>query len=252
MKKRIVTIILIALILTLSLSLLSGCFLQNLSFISGSLSPDALAALEVLKGGDEEGSDADLPTNFTQINKTSMAAGENSMEATFQYKFTEKGMYCSKYTVNNGTTKLEEYYYQVENDKIKYYAKDAKTGEWYVTEISKDSFEEAAKSKSDESEDTRANLFDAKNYKSAGSKYKYTGPDVYKVINGQKMNLIVDGLYVLDGGVEIKAVALAEGITEEMLAQSKAAGYDPSIPVSYKVVSIGSTTISFPQARSGS
>ena len=97
MKKKLVTIAFIALILTLSLSLLSGCFFQNLSIISGKMSEEALDALEILGGNgeaEEEDETAEMKfANFTQINSVTAGMGAESIEITNIYKLTETGFY---------------------------------------------------------------------------------------------------------------------------------------------------------------
>ena len=251
MKKKLISILFIAIVLTLSLALFCGCFFENLSIISGKLSGEALEALSALAASDEEES-SNVPTNFTQINKVSYSLGANASEVTNLYKVTENAFYLSATTVSNGITMTDEAYLEIDDGYYFVYLKDVNSNEWKVGAVDEETFKTYCSQRSNGvSEDTRANLFDAKNYKSAGKKYKYTGPEVYLVFNQMKMVIDVEGLFVKDGGVEIKCKAHPE-LTAEQKAEAEAAGYNVNMPVSYSVTNVGSTTINFPKVSNPS
>ena len=252
MKKKLISILFIAIVLTLSLALFCGCFFENLSIISGKLSGEALEALGVLAAVDEEESSSNMPTNFTQINKVSYSLGANAAEVTSVYKVTESAIFWSVTTVSNGVTQTNEGYLEADEGFYFVYARDVNSNEWKVGAVDEETFKAYCSQRSNGvSEDTRANLFNGKNYKSAGKKYKYTGPEVYIIFNQTKMVIDVEGLFVKDGGVEIKCKAHPE-LTAEQKAEAEAAGYNVNMPVSYSVTSVGSTTITFPKVSNPS
>ena len=251
MKKNLITILLIALISAICLVSFSGCFFENLSFISGQMSGDAAAAFEafnqelVTEAEDEDEDPTITLVNFTQINNVSLSMGANAASMVAEYKITENGLYCSMRTVSEDVqTPSTEFYLETYYNHWLYYYKN--NDEWRVGEITVKVVADYLKAKdSSISADTRENLFYAKNYKSKGDHYEYVGEKVYLTYGDIEMDMNVNGLFLVDGGIEIKG-NVEPDMTAEQKAAAQLAGYSFDMPFSYKIVDVGSTKITFP------
>ena len=258
MKKNLVTILIIALVLALATVTLGGCFFQNLSILSGKLGTDGEAALDALNGKAE---------NFSQLNvgysKMSFPGqGDQIYNSTTEYKVTEKGIYYHYYAESiapDGTLMTEDKEAYLEKDGDKYYLyKVFEDGsgkkEWGVVSTDKETFEDAMNTNTI-SEDTRANLFDPKNYKVSGDHYKYVGEEVYLVTDAGSTEIKnyfdVQGLYVEKDVFTIKAKYYPTSAGASM-SEVKAAYSQPGMPIftiSYGVYNVGTTKISFPNVN---
>jgi len=257
MKKKIVTLFLIALVLTLTAACLTGCFFQNLSFLSGKMSESNAQALEALNNElVTEDANGDLQitlSNFTQLNRARGSVGDYSGTAIFLFKVTEKGFYISTYTEATGVaSEREEYYYEKDGDIWFYYVKNAQ-GQWGVGAINANSLAIVMKQNATSKllAETRKNIFSPTNYKLDGDHYEYAGPElVFSDDGSDKMVFDVEGLFMIEGGVEIKGqvvpalTAEQKAAMEQQGATWQSMGLD--IPFSYSIYDVGSTTITFP------
>jgi len=255
MKKNLVTILLIALVLVLSLTTFCGCFFENLSIISGKMSVEAEQALAALAAQDP---DDPVLKNFSQINKVSLGAGGASMQMITEYKVTENGFYYYSYYSDTtiGSAGSSAMYLEKDGDDYFYYAQDP-NGKDFKVQAVPDSwivqFENYITNRNSTIvSDSRANLFSSKNYKMDGDHYKYVGPEVYIEFGADssgyeaKMVLEVDGLFLVDGGVEIRGHVMPE-MTAEEKAEMEKAGYSFNMPYSYCVYNVGTTKITYPK-----
>jgi len=256
MKKKIVTVLLVALVLTLTAACLTGCFFQNLSFLSGKMSESNAQALEALNSElVTEDANGDLRitlSNFTQLNRARGSVGEYSGTAIFLFKVTEKGFYISTYTEATGVvSESEEYYYEKDGDIWFYYVKNQ--GEWRVGAINANSLAIVMKQNATSKllAETRKNIFSPTNYKLDGDHYEYAGPElVFSDDDPYKMVFDVEGLFMIEGGVEIKGQVVPALTAEQKEAMEQqgvtwqSMGLD--IPFSYSIYDVGSTTITFP------
>lgn len=256
MKKKIVTLLLIALVLVVTTACFTGCFFENLSFISGQMSDSNAQALEALNSElVTEDANGDLQftlSNFTQLNRARGDVGEYSGTAVFLFKVTEKGFYISTYTEATGVaSERQEFYYEKDGDIWFYYAKVQ--GEWRVGAVNATYLAMAMKQNATSNllAETRKNIFSPKNYKSDGDHYKYAGPElVFSVDGDYKMVFDVEGLFTIEGGIEIKG-QVVPAMTDEQKAAMEQAGMSLQnmgldIPFSYSIYDVGSTTITFP------
>ena len=259
MKKKIVTLLLIALVLAVTLTTFCGCFFQNLSIFSSSgMDEDTLAALDTLAAEDE---DDPALANFSQINKVSLSMGANSIQIINEYKVTENGIYVKQYSSDSASGSAGSYEYYLEKDRGEYFLympNPSDHSRWRVGNISQEQWKQyvnLSARNSSISADSRSNLFSAKNYKKSGDHYKYVGPKVYITIEtGSSSDTAtfvfdVDGLFLVENGVEIKGNVAPE-MTEEQKKQMKEMGYTFDMPYSYCVYNVGTTKItSYPSVE---
>ena len=258
MKKNLITIFVIALVLALATVTLGGCFLQNLSIVSGKLNADGEAALNAFNGEAE---------NFSQLNvgysKMSFPGqGDQVQNSTTEYKVTKNGVYYHYHAENiapDGTLTTEDREFYLEKKEDKYYLykvfEDTEgKKEWGKSTINEETFASYLKTNSI-SEDTRANLFDPKNYKVDGDHYKYVGKEVYLVENAGSTEIKnyfdVQGLFVEKDVYTIKAKIYPTNAGASM-SQVKAAYSQPGMPIwtiSYGIYNVGTTKISFPKVN---
>ena len=264
MKKRIFTILMVALVLAIAAASFTGCFFQNLSFISGTMTGESAEALENFNQDpyeeDENGNIKITLSNFTQLNKVSLSMGADNAMAVVEYKFTENGFSYSVYTETNAagvysSSGRSDIYVEKDGDYwFAYIANPSNPSEWRVGAIETSTVKAYLEAKSNNSPaDTRANLFDAKNYKSSGDHYEYVGPKVYLTIAGgssadMTFNMNVDGLFNVEKGVEIKG-NVEYDMTAEQKAAAAAAGYSMDMPFSYSILNVGTTKITFPTVQ---
>ena len=253
MKRKLITVLLIALVLSLTLATLGGCFLQNLSVVSGKLNSEAEGALAALNGEAE---------NFSQLNVSYMkmpspSGNDQVMTATTEYKVTKNGIYYHQHTVStepsgrNVETDEEFYLEKDGDDYYRYVSNVAQDGtkSWYVYTLSEDAYD--TDTTSNVAEDDRANLFDPKNYKASGDHYKYVGEDVSCTVESFKCWFDVQGLYIDKNGFTIKSKCypVTQGVTKAQAAEAYSQPGMPVMTLDFNVYAIGSTRISFPRTE---
>ena len=258
MKKQLITICIIALVLALATVTLGGCFFQNLSIISGKLGAEGEAAIKAFNGEAE---------NFSQLNvgyakMTVPEQGDQVQKSTTEYRVTKNGIYYHSHKEDiapDGTLTTRDREFYLEKKENEYYIYNiVEDGEgnkkWTKATADKATFEAALKT-NDISEDTRANLFDPKNYKVDGDHYKYVGEEVYLVENAGSTEIKnyfdVQGLFVEKDVYTIKAKIYPTNAGASM-SQVKAAYSQPGMPIwtiSYGIYNVGTTKISFPKVN---
>ena len=256
MKKRIVTITLIALVVVIAMSL-GGCFFENLSIISGKMSGESADALDAfnteLTSEDANGDLRITLSNFSQINKARGSVGGYSGSAVFEFKCAENGLYIASYSTDNVSV-ADKYEYYIEKDGEFWFAyaqNPSNHNEWKVAAIDVSRIATSIAPRDTFLAETRKNIFSAKNYKISGDHYAYDGPTlVFSQEDDYKLVMNVEGLFTIENGIEIKGQVEPE-MSAEQKAEMAQAGYSLAdlgfeFPFSYSIYDVGSTKITFP------
>ncbi|MBQ7712771.1 MAG: hypothetical protein IJT69_03010 [Clostridia bacterium] len=256
MKKRIVTITLIALVVVIAMSL-GGCFFENLSIISGKMSGESADALDAfnteLTSEDANGDLRITLSNFSQINKARGSVGGYSGSAVFEFKCAENGLYIASYSTDNVSV-ADKYEYYIEKDGEFWFAyaqNPSNHNEWKVAAIDVSRIATSIAPRDTFLAETRKNIFSAENYKISGDHYAYDGPTlVFSQEDDYKLVMNVEGLFTIENGIEIKGQVEPE-MSAEQKAEMAQAGYSLAdlgfeFPFSYSIYDVGSTKITFP------
>ena len=257
MKKKIVTVLLVALVLTLTMACFTGCFFENLSFLSGKMNGESAEALDAFKTElTSEDANGDLRitlSNFSQINKAKGSVGGYSGSAVFEFKCAENGLYIASYSADNVSV-ADKYEYYIEKDGEFWFAyaqNPSNHNEWKVAAIDVSRIASSIAPRDTFLAETRKNIFSAENYKISGDHYAYDGPTlVFSQEGDYRLVMNVEGLFTIENGIEIKGQVEPEMSAEQKAAMAQA-GYSLAdlgfeFPFSYSIYDVGKTKITFP------
>ena len=257
MKKRIITLLSVALVLVVTLAALTGCFFENLSIISGKMNEESAEALQAFNTEfvtEDANGDAQITlSNFTQLNRSAGYVGTHSQEVVYLFKVAENGFYMHSYAENSeGSYGAYEMYIEKDGEDWFLYAPNPQNKtEWKVGYIDIPGLVSQLSQRETLSDAIRKNIFNPNNYKPDGDHYAYKGPMVDVAIEGDyKMVMNVEGLFTKDSGIEIKGKVEPE-LTAEQKAALQQAGQSLesmgfNMPFSYSIYDVGTTKITFP------